>query len=201
MEVSHPEADKHGCFAQLAWKMDTYYNQWHEYSVGQSHILGDQYWRESNQYPTVYVGGHDVCSLSRTHRRYCVARTCTSAWYRYELSVYNIYHRDWCHSIDYVQTAYNTYELQPLNALAQYAKQETPVFNAGDAAGQNCQDLKWLKAINEKIDANQYYVYERHDNGVVYNYKTDKVWKQVDNPLKNGYPRGVTTMTFFRIAK
>ena len=40
--------------------MDTYYNQWHEYSVGQSHILGDQYWRESNQYPTVYVGGHDV---------------------------------------------------------------------------------------------------------------------------------------------
>ena len=118
-----------------------------------------------------------------------------------ELSVYNIYHRDWCHSIDYVQTAYNTYELQPLNALAQYAKQETPVFNAGDAAGQNCQDLKWLKAINEKIDANQYYVYERHDNGVVYNYKTDKVWKQVDNPLKNGYPRGVTTMAFFRIAK
>ena len=72
-----------------------------------------------------------------------------------------------------------------MNALAQYAKQETPVFNAGDAAGQNCQDLKWLKAINEKIDANQYYVYERHDNGVVYNYKTDKVWKQVDNPLKN----------------
>ena len=71
-----------------------------------------------------------------------------------------------------------------MNALAQYAKQETPVFNAGDAAGQNCQDLKWLKAINEKIDANQYYVYERHDNGVVYNYKTDKVWKQVDNPLK-----------------
>ena len=88
-----------------------------------------------------------------------------------------------------------------MNALAQYAKQETPVFNAGDAAGQNCQDLKWLKAINEKIDANQYYVYERHDNGVVYNYKTDKVWKQVDNPLKNGYPRGVTTMAFFRIAK
>lgn len=125
----------------LAWKMDTYYNQWHEYNVGQSHILGDQYWRESNQYPTVYVGGHDVCFLSRTHRRYCVARTCTSAWYRYELSVLNIYHRDWCHSIDYVQTAYNTYELQPLNALAQYAKQETPVFNAGDAAGQNCQDL------------------------------------------------------------
>lgn len=88
-----------------------------------------------------------------------------------------------------------------MNALAQYAKQETPVFNAGDAAGQNCQDLKWLKAINEKMDANQYYVYERHDNGVVYNYKTDKVWKQVDNPLKNGYPRGVTTMAFFRIAK
>lgn len=36
------------------------------------------------------------------------------------------------------------------------------------------------------------------NNGVVYNYKTDKVWKQVDNPLKNGYPRGVTTMAFFQ---
>ena len=59
-----------------------------------------------------------------------------------------------------------------------------------------------VRTLNgEKIDANQYYVYERHDNGVVYNYKTDKVWKQVDNPLKNGYPRGVTTMAFFRIAK
>ncbi len=138
-----------------------------------------------------------MCVLCHGRTEDIVWQERTSAWYRYELSVYNIYHRDWCHSIDYVQTAYNTYELQPLNALAQYAKQETPVFNAGDAAGQNCQDLKWLKAINEKIDANQYYVYERHDNGVVYNYKTDKVWKQVDNPLKNGYPRGVTTMAFF----
>ena len=174
----------------LAWKMDTYYKEWHDSLIGNSHFLGDDHYRWSNQYPTVYVGGHDVCFQTRQYRRYCVARTCTSSWFSNEFSLYNIVDKNMSHSEDCVQSAYNSNEMQPLNALAQYARQGAPVFNAGDAAGQNCQDLKWLKSINEKIYAN-----------VTEPWKILVLQERIDNPLKGGYPRGVTPMAFFRIVK
>lgn len=116
--------------------------------------------------------------------------TCTSSWFSNEYSLYNIIDKNMSHSEDCVQSAYNSNEMQPLNALAQYARQGAPVFNAGDAAGQNCQDLKWLKSINEKIYAN-----------VTEPWKILVLQERIDNPLKGGYPRGVTPMAFFRIAK
>ena len=96
--------------------------------------------------------------------------------------MYNIYHRDWCHSIDYVQTAYNTYELQPLNALAQYAKQETPVFNAGDAAGQNVAGLQ-----NTAIGSGAGSGVKSSNNIALGSYAGSNITNVSDNNPQNGY--------------